>query len=124
MFSLNAKAISHWISNEEIIRKSAKSAKHAKKRHPAMHPATEEKLVTEYQEMRKKGIKIKGWWFKLKSKQLLDSLSPGENFKFSAGWFDAFQKQHRIMLRCHTNVYQKPPSNIIQTLRRFHCEIR
>ena len=51
-------------------------------------------------------------------------LSPGENFKFSAGWFDAFKRRHKIALRWHTNVCQKPPSNKIQALRRFHRDIR
>ena len=34
----------------------------------AKYPAMEEKLVTEHQELRKKGIKVKGLWFKLRSK--------------------------------------------------------
>ena len=46
IFSLNTKTILRWITSEEIIRKSAKGAKHAKKRRPAKYPAMEEKLVT------------------------------------------------------------------------------
>ena len=75
MFSLNTKTILRWISSEKTIRKSAKGSKHAKKRRPAKYPAMEEKLVSEYRELRKKGIKVKGWWFKLRSKQLLETLS-------------------------------------------------
>ena len=124
MLSLNTKTILLWINSEEMIRKSAKGAKHVKKRRPAKYPSMEEKLVKEYREMRKKGIKVKGWWFKLRSKQLLDVLSPGENFKFSAGWFDAFKRRHKIALRRCANVCQQPPSNKIQALRRLHHDIR
>ena len=41
-----------------------------------------------------------------------------ENFKFSAGWFDAFKRRHKIVLRRRTNVCQKPPSNKIEALHR------
>ena len=54
----------------------------------------------------------------------MHALSPGENFKFSAGWFDAFKRWHKIALRRRTNVCQQPPSNKIQALRRFHRDIR
>ena len=124
MFSLNTKTILRWISSEKTIRKSAKRSKLAKKRRPAKYPAMEEKLVTEYRELWKKGIKVKQWWFKLRSKRLLETLSPGEHFKFSAGWFDAFKRRHKIVLRRRTNVCQKPPSNKIEALRRFHRNIR
>ena len=124
MFSLSTKTILRWINNQKMIRKSDKGEKHAKRRHSAKYLAMEEQLVTEYQEMQKKGIKVKGWWFNLRSKQLLNVLSQEENFKFSAGWFDVFKKQHKIALRRRTNVCQKPPSNKIQALRRFHSDIR
>ena len=91
MFGLNTKAIIRWITSEEIIRKSAKGA-HAKKRHSAKYPAMEEKHVTEYQEMQKKGIKVKVWWFNLRSNKPLNFLSSVENFKFSAGWLNAFKR--------------------------------
>ena len=48
MFSLKTKTILRWINSEEMIRKSAKGAKHVKKRRPAKYLAMEEKLVKEY----------------------------------------------------------------------------
>ena len=65
-----------------------------------------------------------GWWFKLRSKQLLNTLSLGEYLKLSAGWFDALKRWHKIVLRYHTYICQIPLSNKIQGFRRFHHDIR
>ena len=35
----------------------------------------------------------------------------------------SLKRQHKIALRCRTNVCQQPPSNKIQALRRFHRDI-
>ena len=54
------------------------------------HPAMEEQLHTEFRELRRKGIKIKGWRFKTRAKQILDTSDPAHTFQFSEGWFTGF----------------------------------
>ena len=51
----------------------------------AKFPEMEEKLHKEFRELRRKGIKVKGWWFKARAKQILDSTNPDHNFKYSLG---------------------------------------
>ena len=34
----------------------------------------EERLNSEYKDLRKKGLKVKGWWFRLHARQVLDDL--------------------------------------------------
>ena len=34
----------------------------------------EERLNSEYKDLRKKGLKVKGWWFCLHARQVLDDL--------------------------------------------------
>ena len=70
----------------QITIESTKGTKHTKKRRPANYLAMEKKFITEHQEIWQKGNKVMGWWFKLRSKQLLNTLSPGEYLKLSAGW--------------------------------------
>ena len=40
----------------------------------ALHPEMEAKLYMEYKELRRKGLKVKGWWFRLRAKQILRPL--------------------------------------------------
>ena len=49
------------------------------------HPAMEEQLHTEFRELRRRGMKVKGWWFRSRAKQIMESSSPGAAFKFSDG---------------------------------------
>ena len=73
-----------------MIKISAKGAKHVKKRCSAKYQAMEEKLVKEYQEMQKKESKWRvsglGWGVN-GCTGCTGCTSPGENFKFCAGWF-------------------------------------
>ena len=52
----------------------------------------EDQLYKEYTELRHNGLKIKGWWFRVKAKQILSWLHPNAVFQFSCSWFDAFKK--------------------------------
>ena len=90
----------------------------------AKFPEMEEKLHKEFRELRRKGIKVKGWWFKARAKQILDSTNPDHNFKYSLGWFTRFKKRYQISLRRSTNTAQNPPSDKEAAIQEFHRQIR
>ena len=41
----------------------------------------EEKLHSEFQELRRKGIKVKGWWFKARAKEIFILITPSNTHK-------------------------------------------
>ena len=49
----------------------------------------EEVLYEEYQRLHQCGLKVKGWWFRMREQQLLKSMSPGSKL-LSDRWFDGF----------------------------------
>ena len=92
----------------------------AKEEHHEMEPA----LYQEYKELRRKGLKVTGYWFKLRAGQLLTEMNPETSFKFSDGWFTAFKARYKISLQRHMNGTQKAPDDKVQAIRSFHSEIR
>ena len=52
-----------------------------------MHPEMEKKLYDEYNKLRKKGLKVKGYWLKLRAQQILKDMDSETAFRFSDGWF-------------------------------------
>ena len=48
----------------------------------AQYPEMEAKLYMKYKELRKKGMQVKGWWFRLHAQQILTELEPDTNFQF------------------------------------------
>lgn len=75
------------------------------------HPAMEGQLHEEFRELRRTGIKVKGWWFKTRAKQILELNDPASTFKYSEGWFTNFKRRYKISLRRPTNTAQKQPSD-------------
>jgi transposase-like protein len=57
-FSLNSKTVKRWIDNEEKIEESKKGSKRVKFARSAQYPEMEERLHTEYKDLRKKGLKV------------------------------------------------------------------
>ena len=49
---------------------------------------------------------MKGFWFRLRAKQILAEMEPEATFSFCNGWFDRFKVRHKISLRRATNVAQ------------------
>ena len=84
----------------------------------------EEQLHTEFRELRRKGIKVKGWWFKTRAKQILELNKPDSTFRFSEGWFINFKRRYRISLRRPTNTAQKQPDDKEEAIKEFHRKIR
>ena len=81
-------------------------------------------LYQEYKELRRKGLKVKGYWFKLRARQLLTEMNPETSFKFLDKWFTAFKAQYKISLRCRTNTSQKAPEAKVQAIQSFQSEVR
>jgi hypothetical protein len=65
-FKLNMKTSLRWATSEKIISKSTKGSKHRRPDHPRVEAA----LLEEFKELRKKEVKVKGYWFKLTARQL------------------------------------------------------
>ena len=102
-FSLNTKTLLRWKADEEKILDSPTGSRHVKHSKGATYPQTEKALFREFQELRKKGLKVKGYWFKIRAKQILSELQPEAHFVCSDGWFDRFKARHKISLRRPTN---------------------
>ena len=101
-----------------IVRRRVKFERNAE------FPAMEEQLHKEFRELRRRGIKVKGWWFKTRAKQILESANPNNTFKFSQGWFARFKNRYKISLRRPTNTAQKQPSEKEASIQEFHRQIR
>ena len=124
-FSLNTKTVLQWIKDEETIKSSKKGSKHKQHARPPMHPEIETRLYQEYKELRKKGIKVKGYWFRIRAKQILEVTNPDLTTAcFSNSWFDGFKQRHRISLRRATNVSQRPADDRRGAIQGFHRNIR
>ena len=119
-FSLNTKTVLRWHADREKIKKSRKGSKRVDFKRSALFPDMEERLYDEYKELRRKGLKVKGWWFRVRAKQILGELHPDAEFLFSNSWFDGFKSRHRISLRRATNACQKPPDDKMEAIQQFH----
>ena len=75
-FSLNTKTILRWTGDEEKIKDAKKGSKHVVHVRRAMYPEVETELYREYKALRKHGLKVKGFWFKTRAKQLLERIDP------------------------------------------------
>ena len=122
-FSLNTKTILRWAAEEEKLKKAKKGSKRAITTRKAAFPEMEAELYQEYKSLRKRGLKVKGFWFKTTGKQLLEQLDPEASFLFSDGWFDGFKQRHRISFRRPTNVSQRPANDKESAVRTFYKNI-
>lgn len=84
----------------------------------------EEELHCQYRELCDKSLKVKYWWFKAKSCDLMKELHPKVDFKFSDGWFTAFKRRYSINYCSSTNVGQRQPSELENVIEEFHKQIR
>ena len=72
-FNLNSKTVLRWLKGERKIRASRKGRKRVEFDQKPQYPALEDTLYQEYRNHRQRGVKIKGWWFKTRAKQLLQA---------------------------------------------------
>ena len=103
-FSLNTKTVLRWVKNRSTIYHIKKGRKNVEFQWSAEHPDIEEMLYKEYKGLRQHGLKVKGWWFKTRGEQLLQSMSPPRGkFKFSDSWFDGFKRRYKLSLHPPTH---------------------
>ena len=123
-FSLNTKTIGRWVADEGKIKNSKKASKRVKHARRCQFPEMEEELYREYKKLRKQGYKVKGFWFRIRGKQILQQMNPDVSFQFSESWFDGFKSRNRISLRRPTNVCQKPAADKREAVQQFHRAVR
>ena len=123
-FDISTKCILRWAKGENKIKKSTKGSKHISHSRAGAHQEMEEILHQEFLELRRKGLKVKAYWFRVRGQQILAETNPEANFSFSSGWFDRFKARQGISLRRTTNIAQKPANDKEDAIRRFHLTIR
>ena len=123
-FTISMPSLNRWIKNEESIRSGKKGSKRVGGGRPPFWPDVEAKLVEEFEAMRQKGLKVKQYWFKARSFQLMKQMHPDVNFCFSQGWFDMFKSRNKISHRRATNIAHKTPADHKELIRNFHQSIR
>jgi transposase-like protein len=80
-FSLNTKTILRWVADKEKQNKAKKGSKHTITVRKAAFPEMETELCQEYKALRKRGLKVKGFWFKTKGRQQMQK----HHFNFLMG---------------------------------------
>ena len=71
-FSLNTKTLLRWIGDEDSIKKSKEGSNHR-------------------QHVRLQGLKVKGYWFRICAKQIIEVTNPESSACFSNSWLDGLQ---------------------------------
>ena len=67
-FLLNTKTILRWATSESKIKERKKGSKYVKHAAKGEQHEVEAALYQEYKELRTKGLKVKGYWFKLRAR--------------------------------------------------------
>ena len=90
----------------------------------SQYPDLEEELYREYKKLQRQGVKVKGFWFRARAKQLVQQMHPDNTFHFSNCWFNGFKFLHRISLRRPTNTSQRPAADKREAIQQFHRTTR
>ena len=123
-FDINSKNLHRWLRDEGKIQSSKRGSRRVKFDRRAEYPEMEEQLHAEFRELRRKGLKVKVWWFKARAKAILSTTHPNNTLKYSEGWFTRFKKRYKISLRRPTNKAQKHPETKEDDIQKFHKTIR
>ena len=67
------KNLHRWLKDETKLRSSKRGSRRLNFDRRAIYPDMEEKLHSEFRELRRKGLKVKAWWFKTRAKQNIKS---------------------------------------------------
>ena len=112
-----------WSHKKTKIQKSSKGSKHCQ--HSGAGPFQKmEEVLKEFLDLRRKGLRVRSFWFRVRAKQLMEEMEPGVPFACSDGWFTRFKARHSISLRRPTNTSQRPALDKVETIRAFHHTIR
>ena len=123
-FSVDKKCILRWAHEETKIKKSSKGSKHCRHAKGGTYEKMEEVLVKEFLDLREKGLRVRGYWFKVRAKQLMEEMEPETKFAASDGWFTRFKARHSVSLRRPTNASQKAAGDKEGCIQAFHHQLR
>ncbi len=123
-FNLNTRTLERWIKNEQKIRGSKRGTRKMGSGRQAFYPDMEAELYKQFSELRVKGLKVKGWWFTLTAKKLMNEMHPGVSFQYSDSWFTDFKKRHDISYRRATNKHQHSADDKRGKVEDFHRFVR
>lgn len=84
----------------------------------------EDILTKEFIDLREKGLKVTGYWFKCRAKQIMKDMEPSSKFSASDGWFTPFKSRHCMSLRRPINTSQKAASDKEESIQTFHYHLR
>ena len=122
--TINSRTYNDWITNEKKLRSATYGSKKTGCGRKAFYPDMEKRLYAEFTAMRDKGMKVKEWWFRSRTKQLMEEMYPKAEFTMSDSWFQNFKFRFRISLRRPTNTAQKPPESLRSLSQQFHRFVR
>ena len=71
---MNTKTILRWVADEEKLKKAKKESKRTITVRKAAFPEMEAALYQEYRSLRKRGLKVKGFWSKTRGRKLLEQM--------------------------------------------------
>ena len=83
----------------------------------------ERQLYLQHKELCKQEFKVKGSWFRIHAKQIMEGTNQGSPVSFSNSWFEVFKHRHKISLRRATNVSQKQTDDNREALQGIQWNI-
>ena len=123
-FEIDRKQVRAWVKKEEQIRRQKYKSKAHGRGCNSKYPLMEDKLYSEFLQLRKDGRKVKRWWFNTRAKQLMADLYPDvKDFKHSDQWFKGFRNTKNVSLRKRTHAAQHAPPSLRGPLSKFHAKL-
>lgn len=123
-FEIDRKQVRAWVKKEEQIRGQKYKSKAHGRGCNSKYPLMEDKLYSEFLQLRKDGRKVKRWWFNTRAKQLMADLYPDvKDFKHSDQWFKGFRNGKNVSLRKRTHAAQHAPPSLRGALSKFHAKL-
>jgi len=122
-FDLNTKMVLQWIKNHKAMHDSKKGRKRVSFTRTAEYPEMDKALYEEYRGLCRCGLKVKGWWFRMRGQQLVKSFPSGSKFNFlTTGSMDFKTATKSVCAMLHKA--QVVPSSKRELIRTFHRDIR
>ena len=123
-FEIDREQVRAWVKKEEQIRGQKYKSKAHGRGCNSKYPLMEDKLYSEFLQLRKDGRKVKRWWFNTRAKQLMADLYPDvKDFKHSDQWFKGFRNRKNVSLRKRTHATQHAPPSLRSALSKFHAKL-
>ena len=85
------------VGDKEGIKKSTKGSKHRQHVGPPLYPKMERQVYFEYKQLCKQGLKVKGYWFRIRAKQIMEVTNPESSVCFSNSWLTVTSSAIRLV---------------------------